>query len=447
MTMGIWMWSEPFITTDKDGKEVAVILLDTQGTFDHKTNSAVNSFIFGFSMAISSVMMYNIKDRITSQDLDTLLVFAHCFHELFDTYQSLKFVVRDWLHPVTYPFGSVGGQRMIESIGLVEDDKSGGISYEINEDKRQVINGLFGSISCCLLPFPGVTVMAAQGTVKSDEIDVLFKHEVTKLCKELFVDNLVIRENDGTPWTAETVVARFDEMCTAQEEGRTVDGGTHVGGLSKNLANAACKVALKMYEQNVLEACYKERQKSKDICVEETFLDENHAKLRQEAVKFFQKKVMRFGKFEKVVAELESNIEKFYHKEISLNRERIGRKMEQERRRQANEELERERHRAEKAEVERQAAEMASLRIAEEVAMTREQLVKSEQERKKWMAEKEAEERRRQEELLMRLEQECINRHEQEEELRRYQEEYDRVQREAKARIHGKKIESGCGIL
>lgn len=75
--------------------------MDTQGTFDPKTTSAVNSFIFGFSLAMSSAMMY-VMDRTRKSD---------SLHEAIGTFQSLKFLVCDWSDETRYAYGSDGGQK------------------------------------------------------------------------------------------------------------------------------------------------------------------------------------------------------------------------------------------------------------------------------------------------------------------------------------------------
>ena len=44
-TTGIWMWSEPFVMHNG----TAVLLIDTQGMFDHETTMSLTASIFGFS--------------------------------------------------------------------------------------------------------------------------------------------------------------------------------------------------------------------------------------------------------------------------------------------------------------------------------------------------------------------------------------------------------------
>ena len=76
VTSGIWIWSEPFIRKDKNGKEVAIFLMDSQGWHDAKTLLVDNAKIFGLSSLLSSVMILNIEKRITETDLQYLQNFS-----------------------------------------------------------------------------------------------------------------------------------------------------------------------------------------------------------------------------------------------------------------------------------------------------------------------------------------------------------------------------------
>ena len=58
------MWSEPLIRTTPGGKKVAVLLVDTQGTFDNQTTAEVNAMVFALNALISSFQVYNISKRI-----------------------------------------------------------------------------------------------------------------------------------------------------------------------------------------------------------------------------------------------------------------------------------------------------------------------------------------------------------------------------------------------
>ena len=60
-TTGMWMWSEPyFLPRSSKGDELAVLLVDTQGMFDHETTVGLTAAIFGLSTLLSSYQIYNV---------------------------------------------------------------------------------------------------------------------------------------------------------------------------------------------------------------------------------------------------------------------------------------------------------------------------------------------------------------------------------------------------
>ncbi|XP_033114422.1 atlastin-3-like [Anneissia japonica] len=76
VTTGIWMWSKIFTIILPNGKEVGVILVDTQGTQDPKTSQKQNAAIFALSTLLSSIQIYNVKDYIKEGDLQFLELFV-----------------------------------------------------------------------------------------------------------------------------------------------------------------------------------------------------------------------------------------------------------------------------------------------------------------------------------------------------------------------------------
>jgi atlastin len=77
-TTGIWMWSQPhFIPrSGTNQKPLAVLLVDTQGMFDHETTMSLTASIFGFSTLLSSCQIYNVDKRIQEDNLQQLALFS-----------------------------------------------------------------------------------------------------------------------------------------------------------------------------------------------------------------------------------------------------------------------------------------------------------------------------------------------------------------------------------
>lgn len=75
-TTGIIIWSQPFIVTDRNGEEVVILLMDTQGSFDSQSTVKDCATIFALSTMISSTQIYNIIQNIQEDDLQHLQLFT-----------------------------------------------------------------------------------------------------------------------------------------------------------------------------------------------------------------------------------------------------------------------------------------------------------------------------------------------------------------------------------
>ena len=75
-TTGIHMWSEPFLVTLPSGEEVAVLFMDTQGSFDCRANMKQSATIFALSTMLSSKEIFNIKDNLQEDYLQHLQFFT-----------------------------------------------------------------------------------------------------------------------------------------------------------------------------------------------------------------------------------------------------------------------------------------------------------------------------------------------------------------------------------
>ncbi|OXA40209.1 atlastin [Folsomia candida] len=115
-TIGIDVWSEPFWTT-QNGRRVAIILMDTQGSFDDKTTLQQNAIIFAISTLLSSVLIFNIM-RDVGEDVLQFFQFFSSFATLTipevegatgdrgaGAFQKLIFLIRDFQFVQDYEFG------------------------------------------------------------------------------------------------------------------------------------------------------------------------------------------------------------------------------------------------------------------------------------------------------------------------------------------------------
>ncbi len=74
-TTGIVFWSDVFLHTTENGEELAIILIDTQGLFDHATPPAKNSKIFTFTTLMSSYQIFNLPQLVQEDHLEYLQVY------------------------------------------------------------------------------------------------------------------------------------------------------------------------------------------------------------------------------------------------------------------------------------------------------------------------------------------------------------------------------------
>ena len=86
-TTGIWMWKKPHFM-EKDGEQLAVLLVDTQGMFDNETTMALTASIFGLSTLLSSYQIYNVEKRIQEDNLQQLALFSEYARMAMSTYEK-----------------------------------------------------------------------------------------------------------------------------------------------------------------------------------------------------------------------------------------------------------------------------------------------------------------------------------------------------------------------
>ncbi|KAK8787066.1 hypothetical protein V5799_023159 [Amblyomma americanum] len=157
-TTGILLWDEVFLVTTSEGKEVAVLLMDTQGTFDCKSTTKQSAIVFALSTLISSVQVYNISGNITESDLQQLQFFAE-YGRLAQKdgnekpFQKLMFLVRDWYYTSDADHGAEGGRKIIETRLQVSESQP-----EELQQLRRHLKSCFSDIDCFLMPHPGPKV-------------------------------------------------------------------------------------------------------------------------------------------------------------------------------------------------------------------------------------------------------------------------------------------------
>lgn len=75
-TTGIFMWSEPYLVRTVQNEQVAVLIMDTQGSFDSSTTVKDCATLFALSLMVSSIQFYNLSQNIQEDDLQNLNLFS-----------------------------------------------------------------------------------------------------------------------------------------------------------------------------------------------------------------------------------------------------------------------------------------------------------------------------------------------------------------------------------
>ena len=244
-TTGIWIWSEPY----QISKNKVVLLIDTQGMFDHETTMALTTNIFGFSTLLSSYQIYNVDKRIQEDHLQQLALFseyARLMSKVSSTkdentekidgnnsekatlditspssmkpFQKIEFLVRDWQHfddehifdeddNINY---EVVERSMVAYLNKVLAERD---AKDLQETREQIIH-CFDAITCYGLCHPGIAVTKKKysGTIK--EIEPMFVQLVTRYCEKVFdIQNLPSKTIHGRTITIDQLNVYVQEYA------------------------------------------------------------------------------------------------------------------------------------------------------------------------------------------------------------------------------------------
>uniref|UniRef100_L7LY69 Putative atlastin-2 n=1 Tax=Rhipicephalus pulchellus TaxID=72859 RepID=L7LY69_RHIPC len=210
-TAGILLWNEVFLMTNSKGEEVAVLLMDTQGTFDCESTMKESTMIFSLSMMTSSVQIYNIMNNIKEDDLQHLQFFAE-YGRLAQkdnktrAFQKLLFLVRDWMWAHEFEFGSCGGRSLITSRLNTTD----GQAPEL-KTLRQNISSCFSELDCFLMPYPGKKVASDKSfDGRLADIEEAFREKLQELVLSILApENLLVKEINGQKLSCQDLMTFF----------------------------------------------------------------------------------------------------------------------------------------------------------------------------------------------------------------------------------------------
>eukprot|EP00419_Tripos_fusus_P075952 CAMPEP_0172878022 /NCGR_PEP_ID=MMETSP1075-20121228/108503_1 /TAXON_ID=2916 /ORGANISM="Ceratium fusus, Strain PA161109" /LENGTH=638 /DNA_ID=CAMNT_0013729709 /DNA_START=10 /DNA_END=1926 /DNA_ORIENTATION=+ len=170
-TEGIWLWSRPFILPF-DGRNIAVLLMDTQGAWDGAMTKEQNATIFGLTSLMAAKLICNTQNMLTDDKIDAIDYFttfaqAACtgLHDEGSPFGHLEFVVRDW------PWYEKSSDY--EKCKAMSEKHLHTLMHSELEGRKETSDRLsecFRKISCFCLPHPGLCVLEPDFQGEFDEI-------------------------------------------------------------------------------------------------------------------------------------------------------------------------------------------------------------------------------------------------------------------------------------
>lgn len=292
-TTGIQIWSEVFTVKKPCGKEVAVVLMDTQGAFDSQSTVKDCATIFALSTMTSSVQIYNLSQNIQEDDLQQLQLFTEygrlAMDEIFQKpFQTLMFLVRDWSFPYEYNYGLQGGMSFLDKRLQVKEHQ-----HEEIQNVRNHIHSCFSDVTCFLLPHPGLQVATSpdfDGKLK--DIASEFKEQLQTLIPYVLnPSKLMEKEINGSKVTCRGLLEYFKAYIKIYQGEDLPHPKSMLQATAEANNLAAAASAKDIYYSNMEEICGGEKPYlSPDI------LEEKHQEFKQLALDHFKKTKKMGGK-------------------------------------------------------------------------------------------------------------------------------------------------------
>ncbi|XP_041121629.1 atlastin-1-like isoform X2 [Polyodon spathula] len=284
-TTGIQIWNEVFLVDKPDGRKVAVLLMDTQGTFDSQSTLRDSATVFALSTMISSMQVYNISQNVQEDDLQHLQLFTEygrlAMEETFlKPFQSMIFLVRDWSFPYEFPYGQDGGMRFLEKRLKISENQ-----HEELQNVRKHIHSCFTNISCFLMPHPGLKVATNpnfDGRLK--EIDGEFIRNLKVLVPWLLSpQNLDVKEINGNNITCRGLVEYFKAYIKIYQGEELPHPKSMLQATAEANNLAAVAAAKDLYNKKMEEVCGGDRP-----FLAPAALQARHGELREAALRLFR---------------------------------------------------------------------------------------------------------------------------------------------------------------
>ncbi|XP_040067074.1 atlastin-3 isoform X1 [Ixodes scapularis] len=205
-TEGIVFWSHLFRATTADKKKVAVLLVDTQGSFGTSASTTVSVHILALSVLISSIQVFNVMRNLQLDHLQHLQMYYKYGKHVQELeggtsgFQLCVFLVRDWQWPKEYEYGWEGGERLLQKILGVESKNK---ATDELRDLRTYFESCLSSRNCFLMRPPRLTDDGCSLNGAVNGITPSFNEHLRDFVRGvLSPSTLVVKTLHGVPLTA-----------------------------------------------------------------------------------------------------------------------------------------------------------------------------------------------------------------------------------------------------
>ncbi|XP_040067075.1 atlastin-3 isoform X2 [Ixodes scapularis] len=261
-TEGIVFWSHLFRATTADKKKVAVLLVDTQGSFGTSASTTVSVHILALSVLISSIQVFNVMRNLQLDHLQHLQMYYKYGKHVQELeggtsgFQLCVFLVRDWQWPKEYEYGWEGGERLLQKILGVESKNK---ATDELRDLRTYFESCLSSRNCFLMRPPRLTDDGCSLNGAVNGITPSFNEHLRDFVRGvLSPSTLVVKTLHGVPLTA-------SELCKFVEKITPVFSSEELPELDLMVVKTDEYLAELAREKALMEYCY---------CIKQVFLSD-----------------------------------------------------------------------------------------------------------------------------------------------------------------------------
>lgn len=311
-TSGILLWSEAFVRTLPNGEQVAVLLMDTQGSFDSESTVKDCATIFALSTMVSSVQIFNIFHNIQEDDLQHLQLFTEYGRLALEDdavskpFQKLLFLVRDWSFPYEAQYGSKGGEVILKRRLAISDKQ-----HPELQSLRKHIQSCFDDIACFLMPHPGLKVATnPEFNGRLSDIESDFKNNLKNLVPlVLSPENLTAKEIAGQKIKAKDLLQYFKSYIQIYQGDQLPEPKSMLVATAEGNNLAAVGNAKDLYKSQMDDVCGGTKP-----YLSTAHLESEHVRIKEKAIhQFVSKRKMGGEEFsEKYKQELIKDLDEMY---------------------------------------------------------------------------------------------------------------------------------------